>query len=149
MFSDHARYDQLTEGIISCGITVHTATGAGLLESIYTPCLVLELRTQGFRVETERPVPFAYRGVPIAQFKVDIIVEDLVVIEVKSVKALEPVHQAQIITYLKLTGCPVGLLMNFNAPLLTNGVRRVVRPDLYERRSEKSVPEIVKLPSSG
>ena len=104
-----------------------------MLENIYSPCLVLELRAQGFRVETERSVPVVYRNTRIAHYRIDMIVEDVVVIEVKAVKALEPVHQAQIITYLKMTGCPVGLLMNFNAPLLINGLRRVVHPELYDR----------------
>jgi GxxExxY protein len=129
---------ELTETIIACGITVHSATGPGLLESIYTPCLVMELQAQGLRVETERSVAVKYRDVPIGHHRIDIIVEGLVVIEVKSVKCLEPVHQAQLITYLKLTGCPIGLLMNFNVPLLTSGIRRVSHPDLYHAiRSER------------
>jgi GxxExxY protein len=83
-------------------------------------------------VQTECTVPVKYRDVPIGHYRVDVIVEGLVVIEVKAVKSLEPVHQAQLITYLKLTGCPIGLLMNFNVPLLTNGVRRVSHPELYQ-----------------
>ena len=127
------RYEDLTEGIIGCGITVHAATGAGLLESIYTACLRVELRAQGFRVDADRSVPVVYRGTRVAHYRIDLVVEDLIVIEIKAVKALEPVHQAQLITYLKLTGCPGGLLMNFNVPLLVNGLRKVVHPDLYHQ----------------
>ncbi len=129
-------HEQLTETIIGSGIAVHVETGPGLLESIYLPCLVIELRSRGLRVETERSVPVRYRGLTIAHYRIDLVVEDLVVVEVKAVKALDPVHQAQVITYLKLTGCPVGLLMNFNVPLLTNGIRRVVHPSLYHAGNE-------------
>ena len=122
MFSDQARYDQLTEGIINCGIAVHTATGAGLLESIYTSCLVLELRAQGFRVQTERTIPVVYRGVRIAHFRLDLVVEDLVIIEVKSVMALEPVHQAQIITYSPLLSFSCYPTLPFSpSPVITSG----------------------------
>jgi len=135
-------YDQLTEAIIGAAIKVHASTGPGLLEAIYLPCLTLELRAQGLRVDTERSVPVAYRGVTIAHYRIDLLVEDLVVIEVKAVKALEPVHQAQLITYLKLTGCSVGLLMNFNVPLLTSGIRRVVHPDLYRKAPTAETTEV-------
>jgi GxxExxY protein len=138
MSSQSHRYQQLTEAIIGCGITVHAETGPGLLESIYTPCLILELRAQGLQVDTERTIPVVYRQVRVAHFRVDLVVEDLIVIEVKAVKALDAVHQAQLITYLKLTGCPAGLLMNFNAALLTNGIKKVVHPDLYREDQQTS-----------
>jgi GxxExxY protein len=124
--------DQLTEQIIGSAIAVHNTLGPGLLESIYHRCLVVELRAHTLRVETDRPVHVVYRDVPIeSPFKVDLVVEESVVVEVKAVQAFAPVHHAQVISYLKLTGCPVGLLINFNVTLLKNGIRRVVRPDLY------------------
>jgi len=126
--------EELTGAIIGCAIAVHQETGPGLLESIYKTCLILELRARGLHVETERPLTVVYRGVPVdSHFRLDIIVNDAVVVEVKAVTSVAPVHHAQVITYLKLTGCAVGLLINFNVPVLAKGVRRVVRPDLYEK----------------
>lgn len=126
--------EELTGLIIACGIEVHKETGPGLLESIYKTCLILELRARGLRVDTERPLALVYRGVPVdSHFRLDIVVDELVVVEVKALTQVAAVHHAQVITYLKLTGCPVGLLINFNVSVLTNGVRRVVRPDLYRK----------------
>jgi GxxExxY protein len=130
--TDRSGLEQLTEQIIGSAIAVHNTLGLGLLESIYNRCLVVELRARALRVETERPVYVVYRDVPIeSPFKVDLVVEESVVVEVKAVQAFAPVHHAQVISYLKLTACPVGLLINFNVTLLKNGIRRVVRPDLY------------------
>jgi GxxExxY protein len=96
--------------------------------------MVVELRARTLRVETERPVYVVYRDAPIeSPLKVDLVVEESVVVEVKAVQAFAPVHYAQVISYLKLTGCPVGLLINFNVTLLKNGIRKVVRPDLYKK----------------
>ena len=126
--------EQLTEQIIGSAIAVHNTLGPGLLESIYQRCLVVELRARTLRVETERPVYVVYRDAPIeSPLKVDLVVEESVVVEVKAVQAFAPVHCAQVISYLKLTGCPVGLLINFNVTLLKNGIRKVVRPDLYKK----------------
>jgi GxxExxY protein len=132
MFHDIAGHEDLTEAIIGCGIQVHETWGPGLLESIYKSCLLVELHEAGMRVDTTRRVQLAYKGRDLnAEFCPDLIVNDIVVIELKSVERLAPVHTAQVITYLKLTGLPVGLLMNFNVAFLKNGIRRVVRPDLY------------------
>jgi GxxExxY protein len=129
MLEDPGGLNPLTDMIIGCGVTVHREFGAGLLESVYAQCFILELRATGLRVETERRIPLVYRGGLVHRgFRIDLIVEDLVVIEVKSVSTLTPIHSAQLITYLKLTGCPVGLLMNFNGPKLTDGVKRLVHP---------------------
>lgn len=126
--------EQLTEQIIGSAIAVHNTLGPGLLESIYQRCLVVELRARTLRVETERPVYVVYRDAPIeSPLKVDLVVEESVVVEVKAVQVFAPVHYAQVISYLKLTGCPVGLLINFNVTLLKNGIRKVVRPDLYKK----------------
>jgi GxxExxY protein len=132
MFHDIAGREELTEGIIGCGIRVHENLGPGLLESVYRSCMAIELTSSGFVVDATRRVPLKYRGEDIgATFCPDLIVNDTVIIELKAVEQLAPVHQAQLVTYLKLTRLPVGLLMNFNVDLLKHGIRRVVRPDLY------------------
>jgi GxxExxY protein len=134
MFHDTAGHEQLTQDIIGCAIRVHEALGPGLFESIYKPCLVIELRASGYEVDTTRRIPVTYRGHDIgAAYCPDIIVNNTVVVELKAVEALVRVHRTQVITYLKLTRLPVGLLVNFNVDKLTDGVRRVVRPDLYVR----------------
>jgi GxxExxY protein len=139
--ADHnCLHEDLTERIIACAITVHDALGPGLLESIYQRCLVLELRAASIQVETQKPVPVLYRGVVIdSPFKLDLVAAASVVIEVKAVQLFAPVHHAQLISYLKLTGCPVGLLINFNVTLLKNGLRRVVHPDFYKKSPVPSV----------
>jgi GxxExxY protein len=123
--------NQVTEQIIGAAIAVHRTFGAGLLESVYRSCLVVELRANGLRCETERPLRLVYRGVTVGnRFRVDLVVDDVVVVEVKAVEAVSPVHLAQVITYLKLTGCQIGLLINFNVPALRGGVRRLLHPDV-------------------
>jgi GxxExxY protein len=103
--------------------------GAGLLESIYTPCLHAELTARQLRFVTQRAVPIVYKGMPLeSSYRVDLIVEDLVVVELKSTSALLPVHQAQVLTYLEITKCPAGLLINFNVPRLMDGVKRLINP---------------------
>lgn len=135
MFHDVAGHEQLTQDIIACAIRVHEAFGPGLFESIYKQCLVIDLRASGFEVDTTRRIPLTYRGHDIdAHFCPDIIVDNTVIVELKAVNALARVHKTQVITYLKLTNLPVGLLMNFNVDRVTDGVRRVVRPDLYVKR---------------
>ena len=134
MYHDTAGHEQLTQDIIGCAIRVHQALGPGLFESIYKPCLAIELRASGFEVDTTRRVPVIYRGHDIgAAYCPDIIVNNSVVVELKAVEGLVRVHTTQVITYLKLTQLPVGLPVNFNVDKLINGVRRVVRPDLYVR----------------
>ena len=126
--------DALTEKIIGCAINVHDALGPGLLESVYRDCLAIELRAENLRVLCEEHVGLSYRGQPVADgLKIDLLVEQQVIVEVKSVERLHPVHQAQVITYLRLTGCPAGLLMNFNAVSLKAGLKRLEHPDRYVR----------------
>ena len=133
-----AEFDELTERIIGCAIEVHRILGPGLLESVYRECLVIELRRERLRVESERHVPLDYKGERIcAGLKLDLLVEDRVVIELKAVEHLLPVHQAQVITYLKLTGYPAGLLMNFNSTNLTAGLKRLDHPDLYVKKTSR------------
>jgi GxxExxY protein len=135
MFHDIAGHEDLTEAIIACGIRVHEALGPGLLESVYRQCLDIELGEAGLTVEKTRKVKLGYRGHTLDTFFCpDLIVNGLVIVELKAIERVAAVHVAQPITYLKLTGLPVGLLMNFNVPLLKRGTRRVVRPDLYVKR---------------
>jgi GxxExxY protein len=127
--------EPLTERIIGCAIEVHRALGPGLLESVYRECLIIELRSQNLRVEPERPAAIEYRGHRVnSELKLDLLVENCVVVELKAVERIHPVHLAQVITYLKLTGCPAGLLLNFNATTLRSGLRRLNRPDHFLKR---------------
>ena len=103
-------------------------------EAIYKECLLIELKADGHEVERSRKLRLVYKGHDLkTEFWPDIVVDDSVVVELKAIEKVAPVHKAQVITYLKLTGLPVGLLMNFNVPLLHQGVSRLVRPDLLLR----------------
>jgi GxxExxY protein len=118
--------EALTEKIIGCAIEVHRILGPGLLESVYRECMIIELRREHLRVDCERQIPFEYKGQRIrGALKLGLLVEDCIVVELKAVERLHPVHSAQVITYLKLTGYPAGLLMNFNATTLRAGLRRL------------------------
>jgi len=120
-------FDDLTHTIIRAAIEVHREVGPGLPEAPYARCLEVELTNRGLRFVREQPVSMAYKGTPVAaSYRVDLIVENLVVIEVKAVDVILPVHQAQVLTYMRLTGCPVGLIINFNVAKLTDGVKRLV-----------------------
>lgn len=128
--------EQLKETVIGCAIEVHRTLGPGLLESVYRECLLIELKKQHLHTVSERQVSLTYKGTPIAGFlKLDLLVENCVVVEVKAVDRYHPVHLAQLVTYLKLTGYPVGLLMNFNVTALKSGLRRANHPDRYEKKS--------------
>jgi GxxExxY protein len=123
-------FNAVTEKIIGGAMAVHRTFGPGLLESVYQACLLIELRLAGLKVETERRVRLTYRDIAVGPaFKVDLIVEEKVLVEIRAIEILAPVHTAQMLTYLKLTGCPVGLLINFNVPRLKDGIRRVVKND--------------------
>jgi GxxExxY protein len=103
--------------------------GPGLLESAYDVCLVYELRKSGRQVDTQRAVPIVYDGVALdCGYRLDMVVDDLAVVELKAIDGFAPIHTAQMLTYLKLTRFPVGLLINFNVPLLKQGIKRVVNP---------------------
>lgn len=138
MLEDPFGTNPLTSAIIGCGIRVHAWLGPGVFENVYCECLDYELRDQGLHVELQRAVPIVYRGVLLkSRYYVDMIVENTVVVEVKTVAALAKIHRRQVITQLKLTGLPVGLLMNFNVANLTDGVKRVVNPDCGAERTER------------
>jgi len=127
--------DELIELVIGLAMRVHDALGPGLLESIYRDCLVLELVASGLEVSVEHHVPLLYRDQKIRdELKIDILVDGRLVIEVKAVERLLPVHKAQVVTYLKLTGFPAGLLLNFNVTSLRSGLHRLDHPDIYVRK---------------
>ena len=117
--------NDLTEKIIGCAIKVHRVLGPGLLESAYEVCLVHELRKAGLKAERQVALPVIYEGLRLdADYFIDILVEDTVVLELKSVEHLLPIHEAQLLTYLKLANKKLGLLINFNVTLLKNGIKR-------------------------
>ena len=120
-----ASFNQITAGIIGAGIAVHRVLGPGLLESAYQECQELVLRAIPF--EREVPIPLEYRGIRLeAEYRLDILVTGKVVVEVKAMEAIAPIHEAQLLTYLRLGGWKVGLLVNFNVVVLKDGIRRRV-----------------------
>jgi GxxExxY protein len=123
----HLPLFDLTELIIAESIVVHRHFGPGLFENIYKRSVGLLLVEAGLRVEMEKPVPVRFRDVAVdCAYRLDLLVENKVIVEVKSVDALGPIHRTQMQTYLRLAECPVGLILNFNVPLLKQGIRRVV-----------------------
>ena len=129
--SERDEFNKITEAIIGAAIEVHRALGPGLLESAYVACLVYELIQRGYKVFTEVPLPLVYKGVKLeCGYRLDLLVNDKVIVEVKSVDRLAPIHDAQIISYLKISGHKVGLLINFNVTMVKNGVKRFVNGNL-------------------
>jgi GxxExxY protein len=119
--------NRITETVIGCCIEIYKTLGPGLLESAYEECLCHELHLAGLRFEKQRPLPVRYKGVRLDYgYRLDIIVEQCIILEIKSVDRLTSVHQAQMLTYLKMTGLTLGLLINFNIPALKTGIRRIV-----------------------
>ena len=119
--------DKLTGKIIKCAMDVHTALGPGLLENAYKECLYYKLSKSGLIVEKEKPLSLVFEGVNLdCGYRIDLLVENSVVLELKSVKNFEDVHLAQILTYLKLGKYKIGLLINFNVKFLKNGIKRVI-----------------------
>lgn len=120
--------NKMTEKIIGVAIDVHRELGPGLLESVYQRCLAIALREAGLKVEEERPAPICFRGQRISDdgYRLDMLVDDVVILELKSVAALADVFKKQLLTYLKLTGKPIGLLINFNEVVLKNGIKRII-----------------------
>lgn len=119
--------DEIAKIVYESALKVHKVLGPGLLESAYEECLYYELKMQSLKVEKQKALPLIYEEVKMdVGYRIDIIIEDKFIIEVKSVEALNEVHLAQILTYLKLTECKLGMLINFNVKQLKNGVRRVI-----------------------
>lgn len=122
------RLNSLTEQIIGAALAVHRELGPGMLESAYERCLAFELADRGLHVHRQKPLPLVYRGVRLdCGYKIDLLVEDLVIVEVKSIERLERVHSAQMLSYLRMLKRNVGLLINFNVQwLVRDGIRRIV-----------------------
>ena len=121
------RLNKITETIIGVAINIHRALGPGLLESAYDACMVYDLIQVGMTVEQQKQLPVVYRGVKLeCGYRLDLLIENEVIVEIKSVEKLLPIHKAQLMSYLKLADCKVGLLINFNVELLKDGIQRVV-----------------------
>jgi len=117
---------EITEAIIAAAITVHRNLGPGLLESVYEKCLTFELVERGYKTVAQQAIPLIYRNLRFESgFRADLLVEEKVLIELKAVDQLLPIHQAQVLTYLKLTGLKTALRINFNVPLLKDGLKRI------------------------
>ena len=130
------RLDLITRDIISAAITVHRELGPGLLESTYEACLAYELAQMGHKVERQKPVPIIYREVQLeCGYRLDLLVDDEVVVELKAIETLLPVHAAQLLSHLRLAKKRVGLLINFNVQMLKRGIRRVVN-DFPQARAQ-------------
>lgn len=119
--------NELSKVVLDCAMKVHTELGPGLLESVYEACLEFELKNRGISVERQKPIPVEYQNVKLdCGFRLDLFVESKVILELKAVDSLNDIHLAQTLTYLKLTGCKLALLINFNVVHLKNGIKRVV-----------------------
>jgi GxxExxY protein len=119
--------DPVTERVIGLAIEVHRTLGPGLLESAYEECLAYELAQKQIRFQRQLPLPIVYKAVQLeCGYRIDFVIDEWLIVELKTVEKLLPIHEAQLLTYLKLTGLKVGLLMNFNVPVLKDGIRRMV-----------------------
>lgn len=126
MTTDLKRLNAISGTVIDSAVRVHSALGPGLLETAYRACLARELATRGIAVQQEVPLPITYAGQTLeVGYRLDLLVEDLVVVEIKAVESLAPVHRAQLLSYLKLSKRPLGLLLNFNVVLLRDGIVRM------------------------
>jgi GxxExxY protein len=142
-------HEDITQKILGAAINVHSALGAGMLESTYHTCLRYEFTVAGLHFEHQVRLPVVYRGIHLdAGYRIDFLVENCVIVELKAVEKLLPVHTAQLLSYLKLSGHRVGLLINFNVPHLRHGIKRVVNgyelPDEKQLPSESAVSSVVK-----
>ena len=119
--------NRITSVIIECAIRIHRALGPGLLESAYLACLCLEVTKAGLSIEAQKSLPLVYLGVRIdCVYRADLVVEGIVIVEVKSVESLVPVHGRQLLTYLRVADCPAGLLLNFGARTMKEGIKRIL-----------------------
>lgn len=123
--------NEISKIVFDAALKVHQALGLGLLESAYEECLFYELKKSGLWIEKQKPLPLVYEEVKLeAGYRVDIIIENKFIVEIKAVDALNDIHLAQLLTYLKLSNCKLGLLINFNVPLIKNGIKRVINGTL-------------------
>jgi GxxExxY protein len=121
------KFPEITEKIIVAALKVHSGIGPGVLESVYKTCLAHELKQAGMTVSSEVPLPVVYNGLRLdSGFRIDLLVENLVIVELKCVEALLPIHKAQLLTYLRLSNKPIGLLLNFNVIHLRDGIKRIL-----------------------
>jgi len=129
--TEREELNKITEGIIGAAIEVHRHLGPGLLESAYQAALAYELNQRGYKVEQQKPLPMTYKEIKLdAGYRLDFLVNDKVIVEIKSSDGIAPIHDAQILSYLKLSGCKVGLLINFNVKLVKNGIKRFINGSL-------------------
>ncbi len=127
-------YNKITAQIIEAAIEVHKELGPGLLESVYEVCLIAAMKERGFYVQRQLVLPVHYKGQALDKdFMIDVLVNDLIVLELKSVEGILPIHEAQLVPYLKLSNKKLGLLINFNVPLLKEGIRRKINGNLKEQ----------------
>ncbi len=137
---EQERLNKITETIIGVAINIHRALGLGLLESAYEACMVYDLVQAGLKVDQQKPLPVVYRGVKLeCSYRLDLIIEHEVIVEIKSIEKLLPIHKAQLMSYLKLSGCKVGLLINFNVEVLKSGIQRVVNNFPDSLRAQRSL----------
>jgi len=123
--------NEISQIVVDCALKVHKALGPGLLESAYEECLFFELRKAGLFIEKQKALPLVYEDVRLeAGYRIDMIIENKFIVEVKSVEALNEVHLAQVLTYLKLSNCKLGMLINFNVKLIKDGIKRVINGNL-------------------
>jgi len=121
------KINELSSKIIGAAIQVHKALGPGLLESAYEECMCHELDIQFLSLERQKPLPLSYKGIKLdCGYRLDIVVEKAIILELKSCKKIEPIHKAQLLTYLKLSGLNLGLILNFNVPIMRDGIVRIV-----------------------
>lgn len=127
MMKPRGELDALAKEIVDAAVKVHRVLGPGLLESTYQACLTYELRSRGFDVQCEVELPVSYAGVKLeAGYRIDMLVSRAIIVENKSVQSLLPIHEAQLLTYLKLSDCKLGFLINWNVPLIKDGIKRMV-----------------------
>jgi GxxExxY protein len=134
---ENQRRDQISHSIIGAAIEVQRHLGPGLLESAYEACLVFEIKNRGMQVDVQKPLPVVYKDVKLdCGYRLDLVVEDEIIVEIKAIEKLLPIHDAQLLSYLRLTRKRVGLLMNFHVPVLKDGLKRIVNdfPDSASRR---------------
>jgi GxxExxY protein len=120
-------FDKLSNRVIGCALEVHRYLGPGLLESTYEQCLAHELKMAGIPFKLQCPLPVEYKGIKLdCGYRIDLLIDDSIIVELKSVEKILPIHKAQLLTYMKLSGISIGLLMNFNVEYIKNGIKRIV-----------------------
>jgi GxxExxY protein len=138
MYKHLSDIDALTDLVIGSAINVHKEMGPGLLEPIYRECMEMELAAAGIPFESERRVPISYKGAALKKhLQIDLLIDRRLIVELKAVETIHPVHKAKVIAYLKLTNCPAGLLINFNEMTLAAGVRRLDHPEIYAQKHRR------------